>query len=73
MITAKLKNKKAMKEKIVTFKFAGKTIKAKTNKYGIAKVTIKSNILKKLRIGKRMTYTATYAKDTAKKTVRIGK
>ena len=73
VITAKMKNKKAMNAKIVTFKFAGKTIKAKTNKYGIAKAIFKSNVLKKLRVGNKITYTATYAKDTVKKTVRIGK
>ena len=40
---------------------------------GVAKVTIKSNILKKLKVGKKVTYQATYLKDTIKKTVKIKK
>lgn len=65
---ATLKNKKAIKGKIITFKFNGKNYKAKTNSKGIAKVTIKSNVIKKLKLGKRITYQATYLKDIIKKT-----
>ena len=72
-LQATLKNKKAIKGKTVTFKFNGKTYKAKTDKKGIAKVTIKSSILKKLKLGKKITYQATYLKDTVKKTVKVQK
>jgi len=63
--------KKAIKNKKITFKFNGKTYKAKTDKKGIAKVTIKSSVLKKLKVGKKITYQATYLKDTVQKTVKV--
>ena len=59
--------KKALKYKKVTFKFNGKKYKAKTNKKGVAKVTIKKSVLKKLKVGKTVKYQATYLKDTVKK------
>jgi invasion protein IalB len=62
-----------IKNKQVTFKFNGKTYKAKTNSKGIAKVTIKKSVLNKLKAGKKVTYQATYVKDTAKKTVKVQK
>ena len=71
VLTATLKNPKVMKNKPVTFKFNGKTFKAKTNAKGIAKVTVKSSMLKKLKAGKKVTYSATYMKDTVKKTVKV--
>ena len=73
VLTAKLKAKKAIKGKTVTFKFNGKTYKAKTNKYGIAKVTIKKSALKKLKVGKAVKYQATYLKDTVKKSAKVKK
>ncbi|MDO5831368.1 MAG: hypothetical protein Q4Q14_00890 [Methanobrevibacter sp.] len=74
ILTATLKKgKKAIKNAKVTFKFNGKTYKAKTNKYGIAKVTIKKSVLKKLKVGKKIKYQATYLKVTVKKTAKVKK
>ena len=66
-------NGKYLKGKTITFKFNGKKYKAKTNSKGIAKYTIKSTILKKLKVGKKITYQATYLKDTVKQTVKVKK
>ena len=65
--------KKVLSGKKITFKFNGKTYKAKTNNKGIAKVTIKKAILKKLKIGKKIKYQASYGKIIAKKTVKVKK
>ena len=74
VLTATLKKgKTALKNKQVAFKFSGKTYKAKTDKKGIAKVTVPKSILKKLKVGKKVTYQATYIKDTVKKTVKVKK
>ena len=66
-------NGKYLKNKKITFKFNGKKYTAKTNKKGVAKVTVKSSVLKKLKVGKKVTYQATYLKDTVKKTVKVKK
>ena len=67
-------NKKYLKGKKITFKFNGKKIKTvKTNKKGVAKVTIEKALLKKLKVGKKVTYQATYLKDTVKKTTKVKK
>ncbi|WP_298521604.1 Ig-like domain repeat protein [uncultured Methanobrevibacter sp.] len=66
-------NKKYLKNKKITFKFNGKKYTAKTNKKGVAKVTIKSTVLKKLKVGKKVTYQATYIKDTVKKSIKVKK
>jgi hypothetical protein len=74
VIRATLKEgKKALKGKKITFKFNGKKYTAKTNKKGIAKVTIKKKVLKKLKVGKKVKYQATYIKDTVKKTAKVKK
>ena len=65
--------KKALSGKKVTFKFNGKTYKVKTNKKGVAKVTIKKNVLKKLKAGKKVKYQASYGKVTAKKIAKVKK
>lgn len=66
-------NGKYLKNKKITFKFKGKKYAAKTNAKGVAKVTIKKAVLKKLKAGKKVTYQATYLKDTVKKTVKVKK
>lgn len=67
------KGSSALKSKQVTFKFNGKTYKAKTNSKGIAKVTIKQSVLKKLKVGKTITYLARYSSFSAKKTAKVKK
>ena len=71
-IQATLKvNGKVVKGKIIKFKFNKKTYKAKTNAKGVAKITVKKSVLKKLKNGKKVTYTATYDKITKKVTVKV--
>ncbi len=68
------KGKTPIKYKYVKFYFNGKFIKkVKTSKYGIAKVTIKNTVLKKLKVGKTVKYQATYLKDTVKKSAVVKK
>lgn len=69
VLSAKLSKK--LKGKIIIFKFKGKTYKSKINSKGIAKVTIKKSVLKKLKVGKTVTYQATYLKNTVKKSVKV--
>jgi hypothetical protein len=66
---AKLVNTKgkSLKNKKITFKFKGKTYKAKTNKKGIATV-----ILKNLKVGK-YSITTTYGKTSIKNSIRVKK
>ena len=71
VIKATLKGKKPLKGKKLTFKFNGKKYNAKTNKKGIAKITIKSSVLKKLKVGKKLKYQVTYLKNTVKRTVKV--
>ena len=68
-------NGKYLKKKTITFKINGKKVAtAKTNSKGVAKITIKNpNVVKKLKVGKKVTYQATYLKDTVKKTAKIKK
>ena len=72
-VTLSKVNGKYIKKQKVTLKFKGKKYTAKTNSKGVAKFTIKKNVLKKLKKGKKVTYTATYKKDTVKKTVKVQK
>ena len=72
VLTATLKQgKKPVKDQKITFKFNGKKITAKTNKNGVAKVTVKKSVLKKLKVGKKVNYQATYKKETVKKSVKV--
>ena len=64
-------NGKYLKNKKITFKFNGKTYKSNTNSKGIAKVTIKSSVLKMLKAGKKVSYQVIYLKDTVKRTAKI--
>lgn len=68
-------NGKYLKKKTITFKINGKKVAtAKTNNKGVAKVTINNpNVVKNLKVGKKVTYQATYLKDTVKKTTKIKK
>ena len=49
----KWSNGKPIVGEIITFKFKGKTYKAKTNKKGIAKITFNKKVLSKLKAGKK--------------------
>ena len=64
-------NGKAKKGLVVKFKFNKKTYSAKTDAKGIAKVTIKKTVLKKLKAGKKITYQASYGKTVKKITVKV--
>lgn len=64
---------KVLKGKTITFKFNGKKYTAKTGRKGIAKVTVKKSILKKLKVGEKVKYQASFAKITVKKTAIIRK
>uniref|UniRef100_UPI00386BF244 Ig-like domain repeat protein n=1 Tax=Methanobrevibacter sp. TaxID=66852 RepID=UPI00386BF244 len=69
--TLKKVNGKYLKSKKIKFRFNGKKYTAKTNKKGVAKIVINKNVLKKLKKGKKVTYQATYLKDTVKKSVKV--
>ena len=75
IIKASLKkiNGNYLRGKTITFKFKNKIYHAKTNHVGVAKITIKSKVLKKLKAGKKITYQATYMRDSAFKTVKVKK
>ena len=64
---------KAVSGKIIKFKFNGKTYKAKTNKKGIAKAAIKHSALKKLKVGKKVKYSASYGSKSVQKTAKVKK
>lgn len=72
VLQAKLKiNGKLVKGKKITFKFKGKTYRAKTNSKGIAKVIIKKNVVKKLKKGKTYAVKVSYLKDSVKSSVKV--
>jgi len=71
--TKLLIDNKAVSGKIIKFKFNGKTYKAKTDKKGIAKATIKHSVLKKLKVGKKVKYSASYGSKSVQKTAKVKK
>ncbi len=71
--TLKSSNGKAIKGKKITFKIKGKTYKAKTNKKGIAEITLKNKVIKKFKAGKTYTVKITYLKDTIKTKLKVKK
>ena len=72
VLKAKLKiNGKLVKGKWITFKFNGKTYKAKTNAKGVAQKTLKKNVIGKLKKGKTYAVKVTYIKDTIKTSVKV--
>ena len=75
VLTATLKkvNGKYLKNKWIVFKFNGVTFKAKTNSKGVAKVTVPKSTLSKLKVGKTITYQATYSKATVKLSAKVNK
>jgi hypothetical protein len=74
VIKATLKiNGKAVKGKKLKFKFNKKTYTAKTNKKGVAKITVKKKVLKKLKAGKKVKIQVSYGKKTDKQKVKVKK
>ena len=71
-VSLKKVNGKYLKGKI-TLKFKGKKYKAKTNKKGVAIFSIKKNVLKKLKVGKKYTYNVSYLKDSVSKKITVKK
>ena len=69
--TLKTSKNKPLKYKIISFKFNGKTYKAKTNSKGIAKVTINKKVIDKLKIGKKYGLNVVYQRDVVKSTVTV--
>ena len=72
-VTLKKVDNKYLKGKKVILKFKGKTYKVKTNKKGVVTFTIKKNVLKKLKAGKKYVYKVTYLKDTTTKKITVKK
>lgn len=78
VITAKLKiGGKIAKNKKVIFIFKGKKYVRKTNKKGIATLTLNkatiTKLLKKVKLGKKVTYQVKYDKNTVKKSFKVKK
>ena len=71
VLSATLKNgNKAVKNKLVAFKFAGKTYYAKTGKTGVAKLTVKKSVINKLKV-KNYVLKVSYYRDVVKATLKV--
>lgn len=70
--TVKLNNKYKKGIKVV-FKFNGKKYTVKTDKKGVAKLTIKKKVLKKLKVGKKVKVQASYGGKTVKYSIKVKK
>jgi predicted outer membrane repeat protein len=66
-VSLKKVNGKYLKGKKITIKFKGKKYKIKTNKKGKAVWKLKKSKIKKLKVGKKYKFTATYGKDKVTK------
>ena len=71
-----LKSTLKVKDKIkkgvkVTFKFNNKKFKVKTDSKGVAKLTIDKSVLKKLKVGSKVTYAVEYNKKIVKKSASV--
>lgn len=64
-------NNKPLKNKKVIFKFKGKKYTAKTDKNGVAKITLKKKVLKTLKKGKKYTVKISYLKNTVKTIIKV--
>ena len=71
--TLKSSKGKAIKGKKIVFKFKGKKYTAKTNSKGLAKVTVKKSVIKKLKAGKKYAYSAAYKTNIVKGKVKVKK
>ena len=70
--TVKLNNKYKKGLKVV-FKFNGKKYTAKTDKKGVAKLTVQKKVLKKLKKGKKVKVQASYGGKTVKYSIKVKK
>ena len=61
------------KNQKITFKLDNKTYNVKTNKYGIAKVTIKKPVLNTQKVGQKVILQATYKNDSSKTKIKVKK
>ena len=67
------KGSKIYKNKKLTFKFGSSSYTAKTNSKGIAKVTVSSGVLNKLKVGKTVKYQVSSSKFIDRKTAKVYK